>query len=40
MATPSALASLLREMAQPSLLERTTTGVWLSDGRKTRSQLT
>lgn len=38
--TPRALASSEREMAQPSLLLRTTTGMPWSAGRKARSQLT
>ena len=35
---PKALASLLRAMAQPSLLESTMTGLFCKSGRKTRSQ--
>ena len=38
--TPNALASLLRAMQQPSLLDNTTTGTPSSTGRNTRSQLT
>lgn len=38
MPTPSALASALRAMAQPSLLESTTTGLPRSAGSNTRSQ--
>ena len=37
--TPSALASLLRAMAQPSLLDKTTTGRPMRSGWKARSQL-
>ena len=37
---PSALASLLRDTAQPSLLLRTTTGFPSRSGRNRRSQLT
>jgi hypothetical protein len=40
MRTPRSLASLLRAMQAPSLLDSTTTGLPLSEGRKTRSQLT
>jgi hypothetical protein len=39
-AMPSALASLLRAMAQPSLLDSTITGRPRRLGRNTRSQLT
>jgi hypothetical protein len=35
---PSAFASAVRVMAQPSLFERTMTGTFLSAGSKTRSQ--
>ena len=35
---PSALASLLREITQPSLLDKTTTGLLLRLGLNTRSQ--
>ena len=40
MGIPSALASLERETTQPSLLDRTTTGFFLSFGLKTCSQET
>jgi len=35
---PNALASLLRDMAQPSLLDSTTMGLSFSLGLNTRSQ--
>ena len=38
--TPRSLASLLRAIQLPSLLDSTTTGLPLSDGWNTRSQLT
>src|SRR5678815_2351343 len=38
--TPRSLASSLRAMHAPSLLESTTTGLPISAGRNTRSQLT
>jgi len=38
--TPRSLASLLRAMQAPSLFDSTTTGLPLSEGRNTRSQLT
>jgi hypothetical protein len=38
--TPRSLASLLRAMQAPSLLDSTTTGRPISDGLNTRSQLT
>src|SRR6185295_16076819 len=38
--TPRSLASLLRAMQAPSLLDSTTTGLPFSAGRNTRSQLT
>ena len=37
---PKALASLLRAIAQPSLLDSTTTGLSCKRGWNTRSQLT
>ena len=40
MGIPRALASLEREITQPSLLESTTTGLLRNDGSKTRSQET
>ncbi len=38
MGIPMALASGLLETMQPSLLERTTTGLPMRSGRKSRSQ--
>jgi hypothetical protein len=40
MRTPKALASFERDTAQPSLLDKTTTGTFFKSGRNTRSQLT